>query len=139
MAYNGKIIRQLIEEAGLTAREFSELTKIDGKELDLHHVEVAKSVTCRTLERMRNALHCSMDRFFTQPDWDKNGTVTVIGSNNIHSNVRINQATQEISYLKDLLNEKDERIKLLNRLLSEKDDSGIGQKSDEKLQKSDEK
>lgn len=139
MAYNGMVIRQLIEEAGLTPREFSELTKSGGKEVDLHHVEKAKSVTCRTLERMRNALHCSMDRFFTQPEWDTNGTVTVIGSNNVHSSVRINQATQEISYLKDLLNEKDERIKLLNRLLSEKDASKIGRKSDENEQKSDEK
>lgn len=66
--YNGQVLRKLIAEAGLTKKQFEEQV-FQGKSTGLYHVETATSVTCNTLERMRDVLKCSMDDFFTTPEW----------------------------------------------------------------------
>ena len=121
--YNGQVLRKLIAEAGLTKKQFEEQV-FQGKSTGLYHVETATSVTCNTLERMRDVLKCSMDDFFTTPEWATNKTGEVIGSNNVLSNVRINNSKMETQYLKELIQEKDKRIKTLEnyiKLLESKD------------------
>ena len=110
--YNGQVLRELIAKAGLTNKQFQQLV-FKGKSTDLYHVENAKSVTSTTLERMRDALKCSMDDFFTTPDWAESRTGKVVGSNNVLSSVKINNTELESQYLKDLLKEKDKRIEVL--------------------------
>ncbi len=66
--YNGQVLRKLIAEAGLTKKQFEEQV-FQGKSTGLYHVETATSVTCNTLERMRDVLKCSMDDSFTTPEW----------------------------------------------------------------------
>ena len=107
--YNGQVLRKLIAEAGLTKKQFEEQV-FQGKSTGLYHVETATSVTCNTLERMRDVLKCSMDDFFTTPEWATKKTGEVIGSNNVLSNVRINNSKMETQYLKELIQEKDKRI-----------------------------
>ncbi len=114
--YNGKNIRELIARAGLTQKQFKELA-FGGKKTDLHHVEMATSVTSNTLEKMRNALKCSMDDFFTVPDWATNGNSHVVGSNNVLSSVAIGGTSTEVQYLKELLQEKDKRIATLENYI----------------------
>ena len=53
--YNGQVLRKLIAEAGLTKKQFEEQV-FQGKSTGLYHVETATSVTCNTLERMRDVL-----------------------------------------------------------------------------------
>lgn len=121
--YNGQVIRKLIAEAGLTKKQFEEQV-FQGKSTGLYHVETATSVTCNTLERMRDVLKCSMDDFFTTPEWATKKTGEVIGSNNVLSNVRINNSKMETQYLKELIQEKDKRINTLEnyiKLLESKD------------------
>lgn len=121
--YNGQVLRKLIVEAGLTKKQFEEQV-FQGKSTGLYHVETATSVTCNTLERMRDVLKCSMDDFFTTPEWATKKTGEVIGSNNVLSNVRINNSKMETQYLKELIQEKDKRIKTLEnyiKLLESKD------------------
>lgn len=121
--YNGQVLRKLIEEAGLTKKQFEEQV-FQGKSTGLYHVETATSVTCNTLERMRDVLKCSMDDFFTTPEWATKKTGEVIGSNNVLSNVRINNSKMETQYLKELIQEKDKRINTLEnyiKLLESKD------------------
>lgn len=121
--YNGQILRKLIAEAGLTKKQFEEQV-FQGKSTGLYHVETATSVTCNTLERMRDVLKCSMDDFFTTPEWATKKTGEVIGSNNVLSNVRINNSKMETQYLKELIQEKDKRINTLEnyiKLLESKD------------------
>lgn len=114
--YNGRNIRKLIAKAGLTTKQFQELA-FKGKKTDLHHVENAKSVTCITLESMRDALKCSMDEFFTTPDWASSGTGHVVGSNNVLSSVAIGDSSTEVQYLKELIQEKDKRITTLENYI----------------------
>lgn len=121
--YNGQVLRRLIAEAGLTKKQFEEQV-FQGKSTGLYHVETATSVTCNTLERMRDVLKCSMDDFFTTPEWATKKTGEVIGSNNVLSNVRINNSKMETQYLKELIQEKDKRINTLEnyiKLLESKD------------------
>lgn len=121
--YNGQVIRKLIAEAGLTKKQFEEQV-FQGKSTGLYHVETATSVTCNTLERMRDVLKCSMDDFFTTPEWATKKTGEVIGSNNVLSNVKINNSKMETQYLKELIQEKDKRINTLEnyiKLLESKD------------------
>lgn len=121
--YNGQVLRKLIAEAGLTKKQFEEQV-FQGKSTGLYHVETATSVTCNTLERMRDVLKCSMDDFFTTPEWATKKTGEVIGSNNVLSNVRINNSKMETLYLKELIQEKDKRINTLEnyiKLLESKD------------------
>ena len=121
--YNGQVLRKLIAEAGLTKKQFEEQV-FQGKSTGLYHVETATSVTCNTLERMRDVLKCSMDDFFTTPEWATKKTGDVIGSNNVLSNVRINNSKMETQYLKELIQEKDKRINTLEnyiKLLESKD------------------
>lgn len=121
--YNGQVLRKLIAEAGLTKKQFEEQV-FQGKSTGLYHVETATSVTCNTLERMRDVLKCSMDDFFTTPEWATKMTGEVIGSNNVLSNVRINNSKMETQYLKELIQEKDKRINTLEnyiKLLESKD------------------
>lgn len=121
--YNGQVLRKLIVEAGLTKKQFEEQV-FQGKSTGLYHVETATSVTCNTLERMRDVLKCSMDDFFTTPEWATKKTGEVIGSNNVLSNVRINNSKMETQYLKELIQEKDKRINTLEnyiKLLESKD------------------
>lgn len=121
--YNGQVLRRLIAQAGLTKKQFEEQV-FQGKSTGLYHVEMAKSVTCNTLERMRDVLKCSMDDFFTTPEWAVKKTGEVIGSNNVLSNVKINDNMMENQYLKELIQEKDKRISTLEnyiKLLEEKD------------------
>ena len=121
--YNGQVLRKLIAEAGLTKKQFEEQV-FQGKSTGLYHVETATSVTCNTLERMRDVLKCSMDDFFTTPEWATKKTGEVIGSNNVLSNVRINNSKMETKYLKELIQEKDKRINTLEnyiKLLESKD------------------
>lgn len=121
--YNGQVLRKLITEAGLTKKQFEEQV-FQGKSTGLYHVETATSVTCNTLERMRDVLKCSMDDFFTTPEWATKKTGEVIGSNNVLSNVRINNSKMETQYLKELIQEKDKRINTLEnyiKLLESKD------------------
>ena len=121
--YNGQVLRKLIAEAGLTKKQFEEQV-FQGKSTGLYHVETATSVTCNTLERMRDVLKCSMDDFFTTPEWATKKTGEVIGSNNVLSNVRINNSKMETQYLKELIQEKDKRINTLDnyiKLLESKD------------------
>jgi predicted transcriptional regulator len=121
--YNGQVLRKLIAEAGLTKKQFEEQV-FQGKSTGLYHVETATSVTCNTLERMRDVLKCSMDDFFTTPEWATKKTREVIGSNNVLSNVRINNSKMETQYLKELIQEKDKRINTLEnyiKLLESKD------------------
>ena len=114
--YNGQVLRKLIAEAGLTKKQFEEQV-FQGKSTGLYHVETATSVTCNTLERMRDVLKCSMDDFFTTPEWATKKTGEVIGSNNVLSNVRINNSKMETQYLKELIQEKDKRIKTLENYI----------------------
>lgn len=114
--YNGQILRKLIAEAGLTKKQFEEQV-FQGKSTGLYHVETATSVTCNTLERMRDVLKCSMDDFFTTPEWATKKTGEVIGSNNVLSNVRINNSKMETQYLKELIQEKDKRINTLENYI----------------------
>lgn len=121
--YNGQVLRKLIADAGLTKKQFEEQV-FQGKSTGLYHVETATSVTCNTLERMRDVLKCSMDDFFTTPEWATKKTGEVIGSNNVLSNVRINNSKMETQYLKELIQEKDKRINTLEnyiKLLESKD------------------
>ena len=121
--YNGQVLRKLIVEAGLTKKQFEEQV-FQGKSTGLYHVETATSVTCNTLERMRDVLKCSMDDFFTTPEWATKKTGEVIGSNNVLSNVKINNSKMETQYLKELIQEKDKRINTLEnyiKLLESKD------------------
>lgn len=121
--YNGQVLRKLIAEAGLTKKQFEEQV-FQGKSTGLYHVETATSVTCNTLERMRDVLKCSMDDFFTTPEWATKKTGEVIGSNNVLSNVRISNSKMETQYLKELIQEKDKRINTLEnyiKLLESKD------------------
>ena len=121
--YNGQVLRKLIAEAGLTKKQFEEQV-FQGKSTGLYHVETATSVTCNTLERMRDVLKCSMDDIFTTPEWATKKTGEVIGSNNVLSNVRINNSKMETQYLKELIQEKDKRINTLEnyiKLLESKD------------------
>lgn len=121
--YNGQVLRKLIAEAGLTKKQFEEQV-FQGKSTGLYHVETATSVTCNTLERMRDVLKCSMDDFFTTPEWATKKTGEVIGSKNVLSNVRINNSKMETQYLKELIQEKDKRINTLEnyiKLLESKD------------------
>ena len=121
--YNGQVLRKLIAEAGLTKKQFEEQV-FQGKSTGLYHVETATSVTCNTLERMRDVLKCSMDDFFTTPEWATKKTGEVIGSNNVLSNVRINNSKMETQYLKELIQEKEKRINTLEnyiKLLESKD------------------
>lgn len=121
--YNGQVLRKLIAEAGLTKKQFEEQV-FQGKSTGLYHVETATSVTCNTLERMRDVLKCSMDDFFTTPEWATKKTGEVIGSNNVLSNVKINNSKMETQYLKELIQEKDKRINTLEnyiKLLENKD------------------
>lgn len=121
--YNGQVLRKLIAQAGLTKKQFEEQV-FQGKSTGLYHVEMAKSVTCHTLERMRDVLKCSMDDFFTTPEWAVKKTGEVIGSNNVLSSVKINDSKMETQYLKELIQEKDKRISTLEnyiKLLEEKD------------------
>lgn len=121
--YNGQVLRKLIAEAGLTKKQFEEQV-FQGKSTGLYHVETATSVTCNTLERMRDVLKCSMDDFFTTPEWATKKTGEVIGSNNVLSNVKINNSKMEAQYLKELIQEKDKRINTLEnyiKLLESKD------------------
>lgn len=121
--YNGQVLRKLIAEAGLTKKQFEEQV-FQGKSTGLYHVETATSVTCNTLERMRDVLKCSMDDFFTTPEWATKKTGEVIGSNNVLSNDRINNSKMETQYLKELIQEKDKRINTLEnyiKLLESKD------------------
>lgn len=121
--YNGQVLRKLIAEAGLTKKQFEEQV-FQGKSTGLYHVETATSVTCNTLERMRDVLKCSMDDFFTTPEWATKKTGEVIGSNNVLSNVKINNRKMETQYLKELIQEKDKRINTLEnyiKLLESKD------------------
>lgn len=121
--YNGQVLRKLIAEAGLTKKQFEEQV-FQGKSTGLYHVETATSVTCNTLERMRDVLKCSMDDFFTTPEWATKKTGEVIGSNNVLSNVRINNSKMETQYLKELIQEKNKRINTLEnyiKLLESKD------------------
>ena len=121
--YIGQVLRKLIAEAGLTKKQFEEQV-FQGKSTGLYHVETATSVTCNTLERMRDVLKCSMDDFFTTPEWATKKTGEVIGSNNVLSNVRINNSKMETQYLKELIQEKDKRINTLEnyiKLLESKD------------------
>jgi predicted transcriptional regulator len=121
--YNGQVLRKLIAEAGLTKKQFEEQV-FQGKSTGLYHVETATSVTCNTLERMRDVLKCSMDDFFTTPEWATKKTGEVIGSNNVLSNVKINNSKMETQYLKELIQEKDKRINTLEnyiKLLESKD------------------
>ena len=121
--YNGQVLRKLIAEAGLTKKQFEEQV-FQGKSTGLYHVETATSVTCNTLERMRDVLKCSMDDFFTTPEWATKKTGEVIGSNNVLSNVKINNSKMETQYLKELIQEKDKRINTLDnyiKLLESKD------------------
>ena len=125
--YNGQVLRKLIAEAGLTKKQFEEQV-FQGKSTGLYHVETATSVTCNTLERMRDVLKCSMDDFFTTPEWATKKTGEVIGSNNVLSNVRINNSKMETQYLKELIQEKDKRINTLEnyiKLLESKDKKGL--------------
>ena len=114
--YNGQVLRKLIAEAGLTKKQFEEQV-FQGKSTGLYHVETATSVTCNTLERMRYVLKCSMDDFFTTPEWATKKTGEVIGSNNVLSNVRINNSKMETQYLKELIQEKDKRINTLENYI----------------------
>lgn len=114
--YNGQVLRKLIAEAGLTKKQFEEQV-FQGKSTGLYHVETATSVTCNTLERMRDVLKCSMDDFFTTPEWATKKTGEVIGSNNVLSNVRINNSKMETQYLKELMQEKDKRINTLENYI----------------------
>lgn len=114
--YNGQVLRKLIAEAGLTKKQFEEQV-FQGKSTGLYHVETATSVTCNTLERMRDVLKCSMDDFFTPPEWATKKTGEVIGSNNVLSNVRINNSKMETQYLKELIQEKDKRINTLENYI----------------------
>lgn len=114
--YNGQVLRKLIAEAGLTKKQFEEQV-FQGKSTGLYHVETATSVTCNTLERMRDVLKCSMDDFFTTPEWATKKTEEVIGSNNVLSNVRINNSKMETQYLKELIQEKDKRINTLENYI----------------------
>lgn len=125
--YNGQVLRKLIAEAGLTKKQFEEQV-FQGKSTGLYHVETATSVTCNTLERMRDVLKCSMDDFFTTPEWATKKTGEVIGSNNVLSNVRINNSKMETQYLKELIQEKDKRINTLEnyiKLLESKEKKGL--------------
>lgn len=125
--YNGQVLRKLIAEAGLTKKQFEEQV-FQGKSTGLYHVETATSVTCNTLERMRDVLKCSMDDFFTTPEWATKKTGEVIGSNNVLSNVKINNSKMETQYLKELIQEKDKRINTLEnyiKLLESKDKKGL--------------
>lgn len=114
--YNGQVLRKLIAEAGLTKKQFEEQV-FQGKSTGLYHVETATSVTCNTLERMRDVLKCSMDDFFTTPEWATKKTGEVIGSNNVLSNVKINNSKMETQYLKELIQEKDKRINTLENYI----------------------
>jgi predicted transcriptional regulator len=114
--YNGQVLRKLIAEAGLTKKQFEEQV-FQGKSTGLYHVETATSVTCNTLERMRDVLKCSMDDFFTTPEWATKKTGEVIGPNNVLSNVRINNSKMETQYLKELIQEKDKRINTLENYI----------------------
>ncbi len=114
--YNGQVLRKLIAEAGLTKKQFEEQV-FQGKSTGLYHVETATSVTCNTLERMRDVLKCSMDDFFTTPEWATKKTGEVIDSNNVLSNVRINNSKMETQYLKELIQEKDKRINTLENYI----------------------
>lgn len=114
--YNGQVLRKLIAEAGLTKKQFEEQV-FQGKSTGLYHVETATSVTCNTLERMRDVLKCSMDDFFTTPEWATKKTGEVISSNNVLSNVRINNSKMETQYLKELIQEKDKRINTLENYI----------------------
>lgn len=114
--YNGQVLRKLIAEAGLTKKQFEEQV-FQGKSTGLYHVETATSVTCNTLERMRDVLKCSMDDFFTTPEWATKKTGEVIGSNNVLSNVGINNSKMETQYLKELIQEKDKRINTLENYI----------------------
>lgn len=114
--YNGQVLRKLIAEAGLTKKQFEEQV-FQGKSTGLYHVETATSVTCNTLERMRDVLKCSMDDFFTTPEWATKKTGEVIGSNNVLSNVKINNSKLETQYLKELIQEKDKRINTLENYI----------------------
>ena len=114
--FNGKILRELIANAGLTKKEF-EKQMFGSKSTDLYHLENAKNLRSDTLERLREVLKCSMDDLFTAPSWAATGTNGSVGSNNILSNVAIGGATMEVQYLRDLIQEKDRRISTLEKYI----------------------
>lgn len=114
--FNGQIVRKLIADAGLTTKEFQ--TRMFGsKRTDLYHLENSKNLRSDTLERLRDVLKCSMDDFFTPPSWAKTGTGTVVGSNNVLSNVAIGESSMEVQYLRELLDEKNKRISTLENYI----------------------
>lgn len=115
--YNGLALRGLIIKAGLTNREFQKRV-FGSKKTDIFHVEHQKSVRSTTLERMRDVLKCSMDDFFTTPDWAVEKTGKVIGSNNVLSSVAIGESQVEVKHLKELLLEKDKRIETLENYIN---------------------
>lgn len=108
--YNGQAIRKLITKAGLTNKEFQKLM-FNGKSTDLYHVENTKSVTSKTLERMRDILKCSMDDFFTTPEWmtDENGNL----KGHQEDSDTTSSSRKIESYMKDLIEEKNKRIEVL--------------------------
>lgn len=114
--FNGQILRKLIVDAGLTNKQFQKLM-FGNKSTDLYHLENAKNLRSDTLERLRDVLKCSMDDFFTPPSWATADAGTVVGSNNVLSNVAIGSGTMEVQYLKELLEEKNKRITTLENYI----------------------
>lgn len=114
--FNGQILRKLIVDAGLTNKQFQKLM-FGNKSTDLYHLENAKNLRSDTLERLRDVLKCSMDDFFTPPSWATTDNGTVVGSNNVLSNVAIGSGSMEVQYLKELLEEKNKRITTLENYI----------------------
>lgn len=110
--FNGQILRKLIADAGLTNKQFQQ-QMFGKKTTDIYHLENSKNLRSDTLERLRDVLKCSMDDFFTPPSWAKDGTTSMVGSNNVLSSVAIGGSSTEVQYLKELLEEKDKRISTL--------------------------
>lgn len=114
--FNGQVLRKLIADAGLTNKEFQK-RMFGSKRTDLYHLENSKNLRSDTLERLRDVLKCSMDDFFTPPSWATTGTGTVVGSNNVLSNVAIGGSSMEVQYLRELLEEKNKRISTLENYI----------------------
>ena len=110
------ILRGLIARAGLTNKEFK-LRMYGSSASDLYHLERSKNLRSDTLERLREVLKCSMDDFFTPPSWAVSGTGTVVGSNNVLSNVAIGDQSQEVQHLREIIEEKDKRISTLENYI----------------------
>lgn len=120
--YNGKVIRKILRERNLLQKDlleylYSDITKSSGSITQLEN----GNPTVKTLERIADFFHVSMDTFFERGDnYIQKGSVPT------------NEYQLRIESLEKLIAEKDKRIDLLeqlNQLLKRPNDI-LGQNSD---------